>query len=78
LPSSCVLTPEFSYELSIDPVCGKGETEKNHRVPLNGPTITALANWQPERERIAGAATGAGPLLLSAATGRPLTRQSTG
>jgi integrase/recombinase XerD len=57
-------------------VCGKGETERNHRVPLNAPTITALERWQPERARIAGVAADAGPLLISPTTRRPLTRQA--
>ena len=57
-------------------VCGKGETERNHRVPLNAPTISALERWLPERDRIAGATAGAGPLLVSPRTGLPLTRQA--
>ncbi len=57
-------------------VRGKGETEKNHRVPLNAPTIAALERWQSERTEIAGADANAGPLLLSPRTGRPLTRQA--
>jgi integrase/recombinase XerD len=43
-------------------VRGKGKTEKNHRVPLNGPTITALGRWLNQRATIADAAMG--PLLL--------------
>jgi integrase len=57
-------------------VRGKGETEKNHRVPLNAPTVTALERRLAERDRIAGAAPGAGPLLVSPRTGRRLTRQA--
>ena len=55
-------------------VRGKGKTEKNHRVPLNAPTVTALGRWLHERATIADAATG--PLLLSPTAGRPLTRQA--
>jgi integrase/recombinase XerD len=57
-------------------VRGKGEIEKNLRVPLNAPTLTALARWPPEPKRIAGAAPTAGPLLVSPRTGRRLTRQA--
>ena len=54
---------------------GKGNTEKNHRVPLNAPTIAALDRWLHERARIAAGAD-TGPLLLSPTTRRPLTRQA--
>ena len=57
-------------------VCRKGETERNHRVPLNAPTITALERWLPERAQIAGVVADAGPLLISPTTRRPLTRQA--
>ena len=54
---------------------GKGKTEKNHRVPLNAPTIAALDRWLDERATIAAGAD-TGPLLLSPTTRRPLTRQA--
>ncbi|MGO9753600.1 MAG: tyrosine-type recombinase/integrase [Solirubrobacteraceae bacterium] len=54
---------------------GKGNAEKNHRVPLNAPTIAALDRWLHERARIAAGAD-TGPLLLSPTTRRPLTRQA--
>jgi integrase/recombinase XerD len=55
---------------------GKGKTEKNHRVPLNAPTITALDRWLFQRARIVGADAATGALLLSPTTGRRLTRQA--
>jgi site-specific recombinase XerD len=54
---------------------GKGNAEKNHRVPLNAPTIDALDRWLDERATIAAGAD-TGPLLLSPTTSRPLTRQA--
>jgi integrase/recombinase XerD len=54
-------------------VRGKGETEANQRVPLNAPTVAALERWLPVRAVIAGEHE---QLLLSATTGRALTRQA--